>query len=237
MKTWVGSVVRILGVVAAGGVGAVCTLYINRTEASVSQPASRAASADQPKDSLKEPRATGALAKRLSGLEQRIGALEEAPAQAEEAKEPNDTQQASAEEHLDAPPASFYYEQHDKNIAQHKSERMDPDWGPRSSKALRADAERLATFGRYSINEVECRDETCRVNVHWEKFSTARTSYEELLHQPLAMSCGRSIVIPEVAADESVDATLLLDCAEWKANGSELLDLSKSLPTVPPPAE
>ena len=66
---------------------------------------------------------------------------------------------------------------------------------------------------------------------------TARASYEELLHQPLALNCERTILVPEMAPHEPVDATLLLDRAEWKANGSESLDVDSSQPALVAPVE
>lgn len=50
----------------------------------------------------------------------------------------------------------------------------------------------------------------------------------------MTTQCERSIIVPERAPGEPVDATMLLDCAEWKANGSVFVDLSKSAPMVVP---
>jgi hypothetical protein len=51
----------------------------------------------------------------------------------------------------------------------------------------------------------------------------------------LALNCERTILVPEKAANEPVDATLLLDCGEWKANGSELLNFEHGQPVVTRP--
>lgn len=226
-----------LGVVAAAAVGAACTLYLNPRQ--VTPFLAAASPTNQP--TFVTPQSSTTLLRRVKGLEQRVGALEEEPVEGASLKagQADETHARAIEFDTSptAPPAGYYHERHENSIAAHLSEPIDASWGPRFTQTLRADAERLASVGHYTLNDVECRDSTCRLSVHWENFGTARASYEQLLHQPLALNCERTILVPETDADVAVDATLLLDCSEWKANGSEVLDFQSRQPPVVPPAE
>jgi hypothetical protein len=57
-----------------------------------------------------------------------------------------------------------------------------------------------------------------------------------LLQFPLRANCERTIVLPEPASGNGeVQATLLLDCTAWRADGARLLP-EDSMPPLPPVA-
>lgn len=134
----------------------------------------------------------------------------------------------------EAPPASFYHERHDRAIRQHDAEPVDRAWGPQTTEVVRVDLEKLAPRGQFQLMNVDCRTTTCAAVVQWPSREAAIAGYPWLLQLPVRANCERSIVLPEpTSGNGDVQATLLLDCNGWRADGGQLLP-EDSMPPLPP---
>lgn len=167
--------------------------------------------------------ALGSLRDDLSRMKQRVRQLESSgPANDPPAPPP------------EAPPPSFYHEQHDQAIRQHDAEPVDRAWGPQTTGLVRADIEKLAPRGQFQLMNVDCRTATCAAVVQWPSHEAAIAGYRWLLQFPLRANCERTIVLPEPApGNGDVQATLLLDCNAWRADGAQLLP-EDAMPPMPP---
>jgi len=133
-------------------------------------------------------------------------------------------QNAAPEPPPSAPPASFYHQRHEEAIRQHRAESIDPSWGPQSTKLLTADVERLKAAGGYELKTADCRTATCSATIEWPDRAHAVAGYPLLINFPFHSNCERSILLPEASQDESkVQATLLLDCNSWRADGAPVI--------------
>jgi hypothetical protein len=95
----------------------------------------------------------------------------------------------------------------------------------------------LTGFADFALLDVECRSETCRAVVRWDSLALAKENYQRLVVTPIRVNCGRTILIPDAEGPGPVEATLILDCAEWKATGSEPFpaELMPPLPAMSQP--
>lgn len=164
---------------------------------------------------------------RTSALEERVQALEESQKKKEE--------EPVTEEEAAEPPSQREVEaQHDARVQAHRAEELNPRWARDTSAAFTTDFQR-ADGTNFKVADVECRSTTCSVVLEWPSRETALAEWRRALMQPTRANCGRSIVVPEqpAGAEGPVRATLLLDCADWVEQGSQLLH-EDQLPTLAP---
>lgn len=158
---------------------------------------------------------------RLERIAARVGQLEheeESSASAAAAQEP--------------PPAEFYHRMHAETIREHQAEAVDPSFGPATMPIVRKDFERVEALGGFQTGAVDCRTTSCSVALKWPSLHEAKSHYIHAIGASLRIGCSKTIVIPEQAnADGSVEATLMLDCTEWRASGAEPLAEAE----LPPP--
>jgi hypothetical protein len=208
-------------------VGGFATHWLGKDAEASTAPAARVAQkaepqapgATQPARAIETNKLAQRVADKLGDIEARVERLEEPAAP------PDETQEMPAPE--------SYHQRHTETIRQHRAEPVDPDWGPSTTELVNDDLHRLAQFAGVNIREVECRAESCRAVVGWESMGVAMENYQRLVVTPIRVNCGRTILLPE--ADQvqgAVEATLVFDCAEWKAAGSELLP-AEYLPELP----
>jgi hypothetical protein len=133
----------------------------------------------------------------------------------------------------EAPTGTFYDERHAEIIRRHRAEPIDPAWSSSTESLVDADLAPIETAADFDLREIECRANTCRAVVRWPRFDIARSNYRYLLATPIRVNCARTILVPEAADDEPVEATLILDCTDWKASGAKPLSL-QPLPITRP---
>lgn len=153
----------------------------------------------------------GRVQEHLDNIEARVGKLEHA--------EPSADAVAAAAE---PPPAEFYHRMHAETIREHRAEALDPSWGPATVPVLKKDFERAQGLGKFEVGAVDCRTTTCSVALKWPSLGAAKSHYTHAIGASLRIGCSKTVVIPDEAnADGSVDATLMLDCTDWRASGAE----------------
>lgn len=123
----------------------------------------------------------------------------------------------------ETPTAEFYRVRHAETIRRHRAEPIDREWGPRTDALINADLAKLEDLAKFHLLEVECRAHSCRAVVRWDRFDLARNNHQQLLTAPIRANCGRTILVPDAEDDAPVEATLILDCTDWKAQGSNPL--------------
>lgn len=205
--------------VAAVGGGVVSSALAGRAVAPPPPAAALAPAQESGASSERAPGRSGrdlALLAKVGELESRVDSLE-SPDRAEEV--------GSAEEGPRAKAAEEYLAEHEDALEAHRFEPVDATWAQGTTPSFQFDMERVAEEVGFELGKIECRNETCSAETKWEKFSGAKENYLRLLTTPFRANCARRIVFPEKAADEPVQGTLLLDCADWKKGGSKLLEL------------
>ena len=122
----------------------------------------------------------------------------------------------------------------DDALAAHRQEAVDPTWATGTMKALTHGLKLQSPLSRAEVKSVDCRTGTCSAEVRWKSRRDAELGYSGLIEWPLPMNCERTILLPEHVENEtSIEATLLLDCNSWRADGSVLLK-DEELPPLPP---
>jgi hypothetical protein len=201
----------VLGVVA----GAILALAISSVMARGSKRGLTTASAEAETDSAPANTTTQKVAE-LAALAQVLRAT---PVARPEAAEPVGDP---------APPprlqtAAQMLAQHDADVEKHYREPIDGRWAPAASKAFGDDlagaVDQLS--GHFKVTELDCRSDTCVAALQWPSRNEALNEWNDLLTFPYRANCGRTIIIPEPAADGSdqaapVRAKLLFDCSESK---------------------
>jgi hypothetical protein len=125
----------------------------------------------------------------------------------------------------------------DDAIAAHRKEPLDPNWAPGTMKELSKGLAVTSPLSFAEVKSVDCRTGTCSAEVKWKSRAEAMRGYPMLLQWPMRVNCERTILLPEHSAGESsVEATLLLDCNSWRADGSNLIP-EESMPPLPPLGE
>jgi hypothetical protein len=164
----------------------------------------------------------GSLRDDLSRMQQRVQQLENPEAAGAPPAPPPESQSARV-----------HHERHDRAIREHDAEPIDRAWGPQTTGVVRTDIEKLAPGGQFQLMNVDCRTATCAAVVQWPSREAAIAGYRWLLQFPLRANCERTIVLPEPSAGAGdVQATLLLDCNTWRAEGAQLLQ-EDSMPPLP----
>jgi hypothetical protein len=223
----------IVASVAGIAVGGFASRWLTEGAEASSSHAAPAAQKPEPRGAAKSPRSNEAN-KLVRGVANKLGDIE---ARVQRLEQPTSSVQP-AQAMQEMPTAESYHQRHAETIRQHRAEPVDPDWGPRTTELFNADLERLADFAEIQIGEVECRTESCRAVVRWDSMDTATANYQRLVVTPVRVNCTRTILLPEADQVEgAVEATLVFDCAEWKATGSQPLpaDMLPDLPAMPKP--
>lgn len=215
-------VASVLGVVVGGftthwlGKGAEASTAPGARLAQKPEPQARGAA--KPAHAIETNKLAQRVADKLGDIEARVQRLEEPAAPPQEMQE--------------MPTAESYHQRHAETIQQHRAEPVDPNWGPSTTELVNDDLHRLAQFAGINIREVECRTESF-ARWCWESMGAATDNYQRLVVTPIRVNCGRTILLPEADQVQGVvEATLVFDCAEWKATGSELLP-AEYLPELP----
>jgi hypothetical protein len=118
---------------------------------------------------------------------------------------------------FDEDPGARPEARHDEAIERHRSQSVDPNWGPRSGATLRAALEKLGKISNnLSVGEVDCRSTSCTATARWTSTGDARQSYGQLLTADFGdLDCTREILLPQQNGDprEPIAGTLVLnDC-------------------------
>lgn len=109
-------------------------------------------------------------------------------------------------------------------IEKHRLERQDSAWAAKATPSLRADLEKVAQARKFELGEVDCRSTSCLAKLEWSNAAEAREEFGNLARETFEVNCARSITLPDaVEPSAPVEATLILDCTEWKSGGSQLL--------------
>jgi len=158
----------------------------------------------------------------LRQIEARVGKLEQPVTETQPSPSPQEV-----------PPPGFYQRQHEVAIREHQAEVVDPAWGPATTSVMREDFQQMQAAGQFQVGAVACKTTTCSVVFKWASMDQARNSYMSTVSTALRVGCARTIIVPdEPNRDGTVDATMLLDCADWRASGAQVL-AKEQLP--PPP--
>lgn len=205
--------------VAAIGGGVVSSALAGRTSAPPPVAAAKAPAHEAEENTARAPARSGrdlALLAKVGELESRVDNLESS----ERPEGPG-----GAEEGQPMKTAEEYLAEHEDALEAHRLEPVDPAWARGTTPSFQMDIERVAEEVGFKVGKVECRSETCSAETKWDEFSSAKENYLRLLTTPFRANCARRIVFPEKGADEPVEGTLLLECADWKGGGSKLLEL------------
>jgi hypothetical protein len=109
-------------------------------------------------------------------------------------------------------------------IQKHRLERQDSGWAAKAAPSLRAGLEKVAESRKFKLGEVDCRSTSCLATLEWNNATEAREEFGKLAHEPFDVNCARSISLPgDAEPSMPVQATLILDCTNWKAEGSQFL--------------
>jgi hypothetical protein len=190
--------------------GAVTSVVVNSLVVNTKRPPSR----DVPVDRITEhevsrvdPRVWSSILETRSNvatLEQRISALEHASGEAK-------STMPDVHLSLDGDSESVL-DRHVAGIEAHRSELIDPDWGPKSSNALKEALDHLTDVDKFSVENIDCRKSSCVATLKWANLLDAQKGYGGLLTANLGdLNCSTEGVLPQSSDDtQPVEATLLL---------------------------
>jgi hypothetical protein len=114
----------------------------------------------------------------------------------------------------------------EEKIRRHWAEPIDQAWAITSSRYLRADIETLMRrSSSFRLVDLDCRNTSCIASIQWPTMAAAQGGFKAVLTYPFETNCSRSILIPETAdPNNPLDVPMVLDCQQWKANGSKPLE-------------
>jgi hypothetical protein len=113
-----------------------------------------------------------------------------------------------------------------ERVASFERDTVDPEWGPATTTLLTTSlADVAAVGGGYKAVDVKCRMDSCKATLRWDSRERAEAGLAETASAPLKTNCGRTVSLNDSEAEDgSQEATLLLDCTEWRASGSVPLE-------------
>lgn len=210
-------------VAAAVGGGVISSALAGRS--STPLPAAERASSD-PEAEAPRSAATRRASGRDLAMLQKVGELESRVTELEEA-EPVEVDPGVPDDPTAARTPEEYLEDHAQALEEHRAEPIDQAWSTVTTRSVQSDIEQLGEEIGFGVGRVECRNETCSAETSWEHFSEAKDNYMRILTSPFRANCARRIIFPERGPDEPVSGTLLLDCSDWKQQGSVPLTLDR----------
>ena len=110
---------------------------------------------------------------------------------------------------------------------------VDARWAASMQPPLEEDLSTLAEAQGFKVASVECRAEACLVRAQWPSHAQASAHASALAHEPLRVNCPRRIMVTPDLAGAPGEVQVLLECADWKAQGSTLLADLPSRPSRP----
>lgn len=103
----------------------------------------------------------------------------------------------------------------EEDIDTHRSQPVDPNWGPASAEQVRDDLEASSIAALIDVVDVDCRSTTCLATVEWEDYGVAFRTYRRLLTHHYGVNCRRRMGVPPPAdSDGPYRAHLFLDCSD-----------------------
>lgn len=106
---------------------------------------------------------------------------------------------------------------HQALVADHFKEVIDPKWAPMATKALSASLEDAAKSGGFKLQEMACRDTTCRAVAEWPTFAEAAQHYRSIMDAELSLNCGRTVaLVDDAVPGKPYRTTVILDCSGTK---------------------
>jgi hypothetical protein len=125
-----------------------------------------------------------------------------------------------------------------KLVEAHERDAKDPDWGPTSTALLEASLRAESQRGMFSTVSVDCRTTTCVATLEWTSPEAAEQRSRWVAAAPLATNCSRQLRLSDTpGGDGARRAVLLLDCADWRAEGSQPLRLGTDADVAPKSGE
>ncbi len=154
---------------------------------------------------------------RMAALESRIRALEAQPPAGEAASAPKP----------EPSPDDGRLEQQkmDEMLrARYEGEHSDPEWAIGAASSIRDRLNDIAKRGTFAVGEVDCKTTMCTAKFKWPSYSAARREFGRVLGLRKT-SCSTEIYVPQPdeaatiltqGGDEPYEATLMLDCENWR---------------------
>jgi hypothetical protein len=88
-----------------------------------------------------------------------------------------------------------------KVLAEHDSLPVNPTWAPQATQDFEADFEAMAAdpqqHGAFVLNKVDCRSNSCKLQVEWPSYSEAIDTFGSLMSSELKNNCAVHSVLPE----------------------------------------
>jgi len=105
---------------------------------------------------------------------------------------------------------------------QHAAQPVDGSWAPEANQSLGGALHRLGAEGHFRVQGVDCRTTLCVATLEWPSYGEATANYARVLHEPYAVNCRRSILLPEPADRlRPYDGRLVFDCEGFRAREAE----------------
>jgi hypothetical protein len=103
---------------------------------------------------------------------------------------------------------------HQDLIAEHWREPQQSRWSAPAEATFQNDLAKLATTGKFTVNQVDCRTATCIATLSWASRGDAKQAMPEILHAHYQTNCGRTLHLPDATEGASTyEATVVFDCA------------------------
>ena len=116
----------------------------------------------------------------------------------------------------------------EQNIQRHYADAVDSSWENITTPSLRTHLEHIAKEGTYRVADVNCRSTSCVATFEWPTRADAMREYAAIIHQQFDVNCSRGITLPETGdPSQPLQATMFLDCAQWKKGGSVFASVSR----------
>ena len=108
-----------------------------------------------------------------------------------------------------------------EKLAGHSAQPANPAWSKSTEGVLRRGLENTAKTAGFRVSSVDCRTTSCVADLEWDTYSAMRQNLHTAVESSYDTLCARAAMPPdEGRAGDKVTVPLILDCADWKSQGS-----------------
>jgi hypothetical protein len=108
-----------------------------------------------------------------------------------------------------------------EKLAYHSAQPLDITWAKSTEGVLREGLLDAAKKAGFRTADISCRTTSCIANLEWDSYESMLTNLHTAVELGHNMTCARWAMAPDTPKDGGkVVVPLILDCTEWKNQGS-----------------
>ncbi len=102
----------------------------------------------------------------------------------------------------------------------HGSEAVDAAWADQTEVAVAKGLEPVAEEAGFDVLRIDCRTESCRIDLSWASYDHARLEADRLVDAVRAVSCGIDVpLLPPSDPAAAYESAFYLDCSRPRPTG------------------